>query len=206
MAWRLDLVQRRIAEALDRLGQGPIRVISLCGGQGRDLIGALTGHDRTPDVSARLVELDPRNANQARSLVAAAGLTRIEVVAGDASTTAAFEGAVPAEVIVACGIFGNISDGDIHNTVANLACRAAPGATVLWTRHRGEPDVTPQIRTWFADAGWEEIAFDVNATSVQTVGVHRLTRSPDPFVAIKLFDFSDYDALPGSGGGSAPVG
>jgi hypothetical protein len=62
LARRLAAVQEQIRAALNTAKPGPLRAISLCAGQGRDLIGALAGHPRQGDVRARLVELDPRNA------------------------------------------------------------------------------------------------------------------------------------------------
>ena len=35
---------------------------------------------------------------------------------------------------------------------------------MIWTRHRREPDLTPQIRDWFPASGFEEIAFDAPGT------------------------------------------
>jgi hypothetical protein len=178
------------------LPPGSVRANSLCAGQGRDLIGALAGHDRRADVTARLVELDPRNTDTAHHLARANGLDGIEIVTGDASTTSAYDGAVPAEIILACGVFGNISDSDVQNTVSNLSCLAAPGATVLWTRHRHSPDLTSHIRFWFAHAGFEEVGFEVFPAGVQSVGVHRLVGSPKPFQGgVKLFEFVGYDSL-----------
>ena len=87
LAQRLLAVQARIAEALDRAAPGPLRAISICAGQGRDLIGVLREHPRRRDVTARLVELDPRNAAAARQRAADAGLTQVEVVTGDAAQT-----------------------------------------------------------------------------------------------------------------------
>jgi hypothetical protein len=46
------------------LGHAPavnIRLISLCAGRGRDVIGVLARHPHRDDVRARLVELDERN-------------------------------------------------------------------------------------------------------------------------------------------------
>ena len=71
---------------------GPLRAISLCAGQGRDLISALAGHPRRYDVRARLVELDPRNTETARQAAQAAGLPRVEVVTGDAALTDTYAG------------------------------------------------------------------------------------------------------------------
>src|SRR3974390_2258725 len=51
---------------------GHVAVVSICGGQGRELVGALTDHPRRIDVRGRLVELDPHNASAARSSARAA--------------------------------------------------------------------------------------------------------------------------------------
>lgn len=92
---RLRAVQRRIADALDSRPDGPIPVLSVCAGQGRDLLGVLTRHPRRADVRARLVELDPANADAARTAASASGLEGVEVVTGDASSTTAYAGMAP---------------------------------------------------------------------------------------------------------------
>ena len=54
-----------------------------------------------------------------------------------------------------------------------------PGGVVIWTRHRRKPDLTPQLRAWFTDAGFEEIAFDSPDTATRTgVGANRLRGTP----------------------------
>jgi hypothetical protein len=55
LARRLAAVQDQIGKALDAAPPGPLHAISLCAGQGRDLIGALARHPRRDDVLARLV-------------------------------------------------------------------------------------------------------------------------------------------------------
>jgi hypothetical protein len=175
---RLAAVQRRLGEALDQASDGPIRMISMCAGQGRDVIPVLANHPRGRDVRARLVELDPELVAHARTSVTDAGLEDIEIVAGDASATSAYEGAVPADVILVCGVFGNISDVDVRATVFELPHLSAPGAHVIWTRHRRSPDLTPVVRRWFADAGFEEEAFDTEDGSAFGVGATRLVGPP----------------------------
>ena len=82
-------------------------------------------------------------------------------------------------MLLLCGIFGNVSDRDIKNIVRAAATLCRVGATVIWTRHRRPPDLTPQIRAWFAESGFVEVAFDALETSVLTsVGVHQLSRAP----------------------------
>lgn len=187
---RLQLVQAEIRATLDRSPEGPLRAISFCAGQGRDLLGALSGHPRRADVRARLVELDPRNAELARRAAADASLPGVEAVVDDAARTGAYRGAVPAELVLVCGVFGNISDADIAHTVDYLPHLCAPAATVIWTRHRLEPDLTPTIRRWFEEAGFHELAFHAPAKTHWSVGVHRLAVEPRPLVSgIQLFRF-----------------
>lgn len=187
---RLAVVRRRISEALDEQPSGQIRVISACAGQGRDLLGVLPDHARREDVTARLVELDPRNAQAAREAVAKADLDDVEIVEGDASLAAVYVGMVPADVVLLCGVFGNISDADIRRTVDTLPQLCRSGGTVIWTRHTESPDLTPTIRRWFADNGFAEIAFDSEVEHPYGVGTHVLTGSTQPFQpTTKLFDW-----------------
>jgi putative methyltransferase len=187
---RLLVVQALIAEALERVPAGPISVVSLCAGQGRDLLGVLVDHPRRGDVTARLVELDPRNAEVARARARAAGLDAVEVVTGDAGLSDAYVGAVPADLVVACGIFGNVSDDDIAGTIAALPQLCAPAATVLWTRRRHPPDATPGIRARFEAAGFAELAFVAPPDAFFSVGAHQLMAAPQPLVSgVRFFEF-----------------
>jgi hypothetical protein len=187
---RLAVVQRRFGEAVSAAPAGPVTVISMCAGQGRDVIGVLSDHPRRDDVRARLVELDPVLAADARAAARASGLSDVEVVQGDASTTSAYEGLVPADVIMACGVFGNITPDDIRTTVLALPQLAAPGAVAIWTRHTRPPDLTPSIRAWFAEAGFAEVAFDTEDGRSFSVGVARLVADPLPFrPGQTLFEF-----------------
>jgi hypothetical protein len=190
---RLVIVQREIRSMLDDAPPGPVRVVSICAGQGRDLIGALLDHSRRADVVARLVELDERNVERARTAARAARLERVEVVACDAARSDAYQGAVPADLVLACGVFGNVSDGDIRRTIAFLPQLCAPGATVIWTRHRKPPDLTPTIRRWLVESGFEEVAFEAPDDSFFGVGVHRLQAAPVPLqLGRRVFEFVGY--------------
>src|SRR5215469_15182208 len=165
---RLTLVTEHLSAAVAAAPDGPVQVVSLCAGQGRDIIGALAGHPRQGDVAALLVELDPANAKIASDRATAAGLTSVTVRQADAGIVAHY-----ADALLLCGIFGNLDDEDIQQTVAASAAMCAPGGTVIWTRHRRPPDLTVQIRSWFATAGFEEVAFEAPHTTMSSVGVHR---------------------------------
>jgi predicted RNA methylase len=175
---RLRQVQRHLSDALAQAPDGTVRLVSLCAGQGRDVLGVLPGHPRRDDVHAVLVEADPENAEAARAAAAQAGLGQVEVREGDAAAVTSFADALPADVLLLCGIFGNISDEDIRFTVESASAMCRPGGTVIWTRHRRPPDLTPQIRAWFAASGFDELAFDALDTSdrMMTVGANRLHR------------------------------
>ena len=208
---RLAVVQREIRSALERAPAGALRAISVCAGQGHDLIGVLVDHPRRTDVSARLVELDSHNAEVAREASREAGLAGVEVVTADAAVTDAYVGAVPANVVLLCGVFGNITASDIAKTVRHLPSLCAADASVIWTRHRHPPDLTPLIRETFAEHGFEEVTFE--SSPPFGVGVSRLMGSPRPFEpGVRLFEFVGYEVLQsafhatqhGDGGGDSP--
>jgi len=187
---RLAVVQEQLRRALDA-HPGRVRIISMCAGEGRDVIGVLARHARRGEVAARLVELDARNAEVAREAARAAGLEQVEVVRGDASATDSYEGAVPAEIVLACGVFGNISEEDIVRTIEYLPCLCAPHATVIWTRGgRPRRDVALEIRRWFDERGFEEVAFVSPPDETFRVRMHRLVAEPRALErGVSLFRF-----------------
>lgn len=187
---RLRHVQRRLADGLTAAPPGPITVISLCAGEGRDVVGVVSEHPRRDDVTARLVELDPTIAAKARAAADAAGLTRVEVVTGDAAVLGSYQAIAPADVVLAVGIFGNVSEADIRATIDGLRSLSKVGATVLWTRHRKDPDLTPTIRRWFAEAGFDEVGFDHEDGHEFGVGAQRFVGTPTALEpGRKLFEF-----------------
>ena len=177
---RLQVVIRMVRRALDERPPGPVRVVSLCAGQGADITGAADGHPRAGDLTGRLVELDRHNVEQARARIDALGLD-LDVVEGDASTSDAYAGALPADLVLACGIFGNISDEDIERTVRFLPSLCAPGAWVLWTRHPRDARLFERLQAWLVDAGLEPVELEVDPDQRWGVGANRLVVDPSPF-------------------------
>lgn len=185
------MVQARVAALLDAAPPGPLRVISMCAGQGRDLIGVLSTHPRRCDVMARLVELDPRNAAAASQMVAEAGLPAVSVVVGDAGVTDAYAGMVPADLVLACGVFGNITDADIEHTIGCCTQLCATGGSVVWTRRRPAPDLVPQICQWFRERDFE-LVWVSSPDLPFGAGVHRFTGHPQPLAhGVRMFAFVD---------------
>ncbi|MEU4568473.1 SAM-dependent methyltransferase [Micromonospora sp. NPDC023956] len=187
---RLAEVRRLVGAALDHAPAGPLRAVSLCAGQGRDLIPVLAEHPRGADVTARLVELDPRNAELAAGAVRATGLTRVEVVCDDAARTDSWADLVPAEIVLVCGLFGNMSDADVRAVVRHCRQLCATGGTVVWTRHRDAPDLVPTICDWFAEEDFALLSLTGPAIS-SAVGAHRLTGPSRPLPSgVTMFEFN----------------
>jgi hypothetical protein len=186
---RLQVVIRMIRRAMEERPAGSIRVVSLCAGQAADLLGAAEGHPRADDLTGRLVELEPSNVERARDRVRTLGVD-LEVVEGDAGSSDAYTGLEPADVVLACGVFGNISDADIERTVRFLPSLCAPGATVIWTRHPRDADLFERLRAWLVDSGLEPVELEVDDGGRWAVGANRLVAAPSPFAPGQhLFSF-----------------
>lgn len=168
----------------------------MCAGDGRDVLGVLPDHPRSRDVHARLVELDPELAARAAAHATSLSST-LDVVNTDASVASAYTGAVPADLVLVCGVFGNISDADIHRTIAALPSLCAPGATVIWTRGTFAPDLTPKIRSWFEAGGFSELSFVAVPDTTIGVGANVLISPPLSFdPSVRLFTFLPREQRP----------
>ena len=141
-------------------------------------------------IVGRLVELDPGLAENARRGLADLGITGVEVITGDAGDLGVYAPAAPADLVLECGVFGNISDADVERTVRASPALCAPGATLLWTRNRRAPDLTDAIRAWFIESGFAEIAFEPVPDSLASVGVARFLGETAALTDQLLFTFN----------------
>jgi hypothetical protein len=187
---RLRLVQRHIASWLDERGDEALTVVSACAGQGHDLLGVFSTRADANRVRATLLEYDARNVAAAQAAINHAALPHVTVVRADAGDRAAYVAAVPADLVLMAGVFGNISDIDVRGTISALPELCAAGATVIWTRTRRAPDLTPAVRGWLAAAGFVEQAFHAPVDALFSVGVHRFGGVPRPLTSRgRLFRF-----------------
>jgi hypothetical protein len=189
LARRLRLVRQHIAAWLDERPDQPLSVLSMCAGQGHDLLGTLASRPDARRVHATLIEYDSRNVAAARARAAAANLEAVTVIQADAGDLTSYQGAVPADLVLMAGVLGNISDADIRATVSVLPQLCTTDATVIWTRTRRPPDLTPAIRTWLSAAGFTEQAFTAPDGVLFSVGVHRFSGTPQPLTTGKIFQF-----------------
>jgi SAM-dependent methyltransferase len=174
----------------DNAPAGQLRVLSLCAGDGGDLELALAGHPRVGDVTGCLVEFDPELVERAKAKQRAVG-SRLEVRCADAGDPLNFAEYASVDLLMLVGIFGNISDDDIRITINAVPSLCKEGATVIWGRHRREPDLTPQIRKWFDAVGCTSTGFVSPGVGSHSSASERVGRvSADPLPA-KLFTFVD---------------
>ena len=184
---RLRIIQKHITDWLNQRPGVPLTAVSICAGQGHDLIGVLAHRTDVDRVHATLLEYDERNVAAARAAAESAGLTEILVRRADAGDPAAYRGAVPADLVLLAGVFGNIDDADIRTTIAALPQLCSRGATVIWTRSRRPPDRTGSIRALLEKTGFAELSFTAPPDDLFSVGVHRLTATPETLTATSPF-------------------
>jgi hypothetical protein len=189
LSWRLRAVQRHIRRVLDE-PTGPVRILSACAGDGRDVLEVLSQRPDAARVTATLIELHPSIAGRAAK--AAAGVpARVEVRTLDAGSTDAYVDAAPADLVLLVGIFGNISDADLFRTIEAAPQLCRTGATLLWSRGRRDRDLNDEIRARFAAAHFLEQDYaTLDAGSRPAVGAVRFDGSPAELVAgRRLFTF-----------------
>jgi len=185
---RLVAVRARVRQVLDE--RTVSTVLSLCAGDGRDILPVLADlpADRRPRVT--LVEAHPQLTSAASATVRADELAgSVAVITGDAGDASLWKPEVPVDLLMLCGIFGNISETDIRATIAAAAVMVTGHGTVIWTRGSTDPDLRPVIRTWFAEAGFTEVGWDSDPASFG-VGTNRLATAPsEAALPDRLFTF-----------------
>lgn len=184
---RREIVQARLAETLGALG-APARLISLCAGDGRDVIEIRRRVGPSWTGRAVLVELDPRLARRARD--AARGLDGVEVRCADAADRSSIADVVPVDVLMLCGVFGNVEPTDVERIVGRCTTLLDDGGYIIWTRGGGEPDRRGEVRAVFGESGFDEVSFD-GAPERYGVGVSRLRSRPPAMWqrGVPLFQF-----------------
>lgn len=179
LARRLEGVKRRLTEALDGAASTVPTILSLCAGDGRDVIPVIAARPTTSPVTAILVENNHTLANRARGASAAVGCSQVQVRCRDAGDPASFADVLPVDVLMLCGIFGNIEHRTVKDIIDLIPRLVVLGGYVIWTRGGSEPDRRPEVRHWFRAAGLDEVAFD-GAPERYGVGLNQLCLTSAP--------------------------
>jgi len=198
---RLSVVRTMLASTLATLseeGNEEIGLVSLCAGDGRDTLPVLAETAAT-HVRALLVELDDDLAQAARHKSADAGLTHVEVRTADAGTTASFADRLPCDVLMLCGVFGNIPDEDVRRTITAVPALLRRGGVVIWTRGQSsgadDPtrvagDPSEWVREISRTTGLDEVEFVKPEDAGFRVGRHRMDTAATSSPPGRLFDFA----------------
>lgn len=206
LAHRLAEVRRQVRQVLiGHCPSGrPVQVLSLCAGEGRDLLPELAVSSCSG--SAVQVEIDPRIAERARQAAPPEDTGWVvDVRTADAGEVASWSDVVPVDLLLLCGFFGQLIDDDVTRIVAAVPALLRPGGTVIWTRvdSSGPYDPTEAtgdpadwVRGLFHDAGLHEVAFVRPNDKKYRVGVHRRGAESDPhghgeLPTGRLFSFID---------------
>ncbi|MDQ1740272.1 MAG: hypothetical protein QOE53_1924 [Pseudonocardiales bacterium] len=185
LSTRLAIVRSEIRSALAQHAArqpGLLTVLSACAGDGRDILGVLAEQEERlrGRVEATLLETDPRNLDRAERFCRDTGLDQVRLLDRDAGLSSSYLDAAPADLVLMCGVFGNLTDADVRRLIGFLPALCRPAATLIWTRSRRAPDLTPSIRGWLAEAGFTELSFTAPPGVQGSVGTHRFDGEPQP--------------------------
>src|SRR5215208_162938 len=73
---RLQVVRQTIREILDSYPWGKIRLISICSGDGRDILEEISKHPRRTDLEAWLIDSDKPSTSRGEAAAAELGLNQ----------------------------------------------------------------------------------------------------------------------------------
>jgi hypothetical protein len=107
LARRLGVVRRRLGAVLDAAAGERRQLLSLCAGDGRDVIPVLAARAAwLSSVSALLVEWNEGLSRRAADAASSSGLKAVEVRCADAGDPASFNDVLPVDVLLLCGTLG----------------------------------------------------------------------------------------------------
>ena len=154
---RLEMVQQHLTECLDAAPSGSVRIISMCAGDGRDVIGAVQSHARRRDVIAWLVELDQHSVAAGVRNAKIAGLDGTVNFRNEDATDYASYPFAPADILLVCGVWGHVPVCERDLLIRALTRLCKPGGMVVWTRGVSKrPDRVHEIEAHFANSEWEQ--------------------------------------------------
>lgn len=192
LSWRLRQVQAYIRSTLDQI-QGQATVLSLCAGDGRDVLQVLAERHDASRIQTTLIELHPVLAQRAREFAASSRLANVTVRTVDAGNTTAYVGAVPADLVIMIGVLGNLSDNDLRRTIMTAPQLCRPGAIMLWSRSTSGSDLNSLVRGSLAEVGFVELdyrEFDQAEGERAALGSARYDGPPQPLITGRqLFTF-----------------
>jgi SAM-dependent methyltransferase len=172
---RLGEVQAHLSRCLDEAAPGPVYIVSLCAGDGRDVTGTLEAHPRRSDVEAWLVERDWKSVEAGIQSAAGKELRdHVHFILGDATNYATYANLSVCDIVVFCGVLGHVMPCEKAETVKRVAQFCKPGGAIVWTRglKRGKSRVS-DVERLFDQALCEKVRSSVTADGKWGIVTHR---------------------------------
>jgi hypothetical protein len=172
---RLQAVQEHLSECLDEAPPGPVRILSMCAGDGRDVIGAVRAHRRRKDVSAWLVELNSQSVELGKGYSVNAGLERsLKFINADATVYSTYKQIAQADIVLVCGVWGHVPAGEKSMLVRAISTLCKPGGAVIWTRgtSKGIGRVR-EIEALFAGTWWDKSRVTYTPDAAWAIATYR---------------------------------
>ncbi len=172
---RLQAVEEHLGECLDEAPAGPVRILSMCAGDGRDVIGAVRSHRRRKDIAAWLVELNSQSVELGKGYSVNAGLDRtLKFINADATIYSTYRSIGPADIVLVCGVWGHVPAHEKTLLVRAISTLCKPGGAVIWTRgtSKGIGRVR-EIEALFAGSWWEKERVTYTADAAWAIATYR---------------------------------
>ena len=189
---RLAAVQNHLTECLDLAPGGPVRIISVCAGDGRDAISVLSSHQRRHDVSAWLIEQDRQSVLDGMGRAARVGLANtVTFLNDDATDYATYQRIVPADIVLLCGVWGHVPASERVLLVRALTTLCKARGMVIWTRGISKGlERLHEIQAMFATSSWEQSRVSFTSDKKWAVVIHRYLGLPNELPSSgRLFHF-----------------
>lgn len=157
---RLAAVRAQVSAFLDECPPGPVRILSLCSGDGRDVLPVVSAHARLRDVEVWCIDANAKTLDRGKESARQAGLQRkTHFVQADAGLAASYADVVPADLVILSGMLGHLTSHDALNLFHRLPALCRTNGSVLWSRlNRGIGNrQIPALREVLRESGFEEV-------------------------------------------------
>ncbi|RBP48046.1 amino acid adenylation domain-containing protein [Roseimicrobium gellanilyticum] len=197
---RLRLVEEQLRAAVEACQPGPVRILSICAGDGRDIFGAFAGHPRSQDVHAVLIDTDAAGLQRAETWAVEAGMGgRIQTLCADATSGANYRGVTHADIVLVSGVLAHVSEASIPGLIQSLPMLLQTGGWLIWNRHlvlnRGSEHVS-LLRDLLRSTGFKEEVYELTSPKGFAVSSARYHGAMLPLDEQRvLFDFVGLDRL-----------
>lgn len=197
---RLRLVQAQLRSAIGACEPGPVRILSLCAGDGRDILGACEGHPRCRDVHAVLIDTDAVALQRAETWAAEAGMEgRMQTLCADATLAASYRGLPHADIVLVSGVLAHVSRASVPGFIRSLPMLVKTGGRLIWNRHlvlnHGSEHVS-LLRELLHSTGFTEEVYELTSERGFAVSTARYHGDVLPLDEKRvLFEFVGLDRL-----------